>query len=91
MYWVTMVVRDMGWVKNDCGHSTICQVLTRQMGVWQNWLVSWSRWRNIPNQGHANPTHVPDHNCHPVLPLASESITFFCLCRINEEKCEVGM
>ena len=32
-----MVVRDMGWVDYDFGNSTVCQVLPRQMGVWQHW------------------------------------------------------
>ena len=63
-YSVTMVVGDMGWTDNDFGHSTVCWVLPRQMGGWQNWLVNWARWQNIANQGH-----VPDHHCHCVLPL----------------------
>ena len=50
-----MVVRDMGWVDYDLGHSTVCQVLFRQNGVWQNWLGNWARWWTIPNQGQPNP------------------------------------
>ena len=33
IYKVIMMVRDMGWVDYDFGHSTVCQVLPRQMGV----------------------------------------------------------
>ena len=49
-----MVVRDMGmgWVDYDFGHSTVSQVVLRQMGVWQNRLGNSARWWNIPNKGH---------------------------------------
>ena len=42
-YRETMVVGDMGWVDYNFGHSNVCQVLPRQMGVWQNWLGNWAR------------------------------------------------
>ena len=38
-YRVTMVVGDMGWVDYDFGHSTVCQVLPRQMGFGRIILV----------------------------------------------------
>ena len=56
-----MVVRDMGmgWVDYDFGHSTVSQVVLRQMGVWQNRLGNWKRWWNIPNKGQPNPCTRP--------------------------------
>ena len=39
IYSVTKVVGDMGWVDYDFGHSTVCQVLPRQMGFGRIILV----------------------------------------------------
>ena len=50
-YRLTMVFRDMGWVDYDFSHSTVCQVLLRQMGVWQKMARCWK----ISNQGQPNP------------------------------------
>ena len=43
LYRVTLVVADLGWVDYDFGHSTVCQVLLGQTGIWQNRLGNWAR------------------------------------------------
>ena len=57
------VSSDLGWVDIDLSHSTVSLVLLGQMGIWLNWLGSWTKWWNIK----VNPTHVTDHQPHPVL------------------------
>ena len=47
------LVGQLGWLNFDLGCPTICPVLLRLMGNWQNWLSSWARWWNIT----VNPTH----------------------------------
>ena len=49
----------MGWVDYDFGNSTVCQVLPRQMGVWQNGWVTGQE--GGTSQIKVNPTHVTDH------------------------------
>ena len=45
-----MVVGDMGWVDYDLGHSTACQVLLRQIWVWQNgWVTGQDGETSQPN------------------------------------------
>ena len=51
-----MVVGDMGWVDYDFCHSTLCQTLLRQMGVWQDWRGNSARWWN---KGQPNPCPQP--------------------------------
>ena len=45
----------LGWVDFDLGSFTLClDFLPGLMGNWQNWLGSWARWWNIPNQCRPN-------------------------------------
>ena len=55
VYRVTHLLANMGWVGLDFGCSTLCLVLPGLMGYWQNWLSSWARCLNIPNQSQPNP------------------------------------
>ena len=63
-YWVTKVVWDMSRVDLDFGCCTVCPILLGEMEIWQNRLGTQATWWNI--QLKVNPTHVPDHFCHPV-------------------------
>ena len=49
-YRVTHLLANLGLVDFDFGCSTLCL-----MGNWQNWLSTWARWWNIPNQSQPNP------------------------------------
>ena len=51
---VTHLLANLGWVDFEFGCSTLCLVLPGLMGKWQNWLSTWSRWGNIPNQSQPN-------------------------------------
>ena len=55
LYRVTHLLANLGWVDFDFGCSTLCLVLPGQMVNWQNWMRSWARWWNIPNQSQPNP------------------------------------
>ena len=50
LYREVHLLANFGWVDFDFGCSTLCLVLPGLMGNWQNWLSSWARWCNIPNQ-----------------------------------------
>ena len=53
-YRVTHLLVNLGWVDFDFGCSILCLVLPGRMGNWQNWLSSWARRWNIPNQSQPN-------------------------------------
>ena len=55
LYRVTHLMVHSGWVDFDYGCSTLCLVLPGLLGNWQNWLISWARWWNIPNPSQPNP------------------------------------
>ena len=60
LYRVTHLLANLGWVDIDFGCSTLCLILPGLMGNWQNWLSSWVRWWNIPNQSQPNPGSPAD-------------------------------
>ena len=53
--WHIYLLAHLGWVDFDFGCSTLCLILPGLMGNFQNWLSSWARWWNIPNQSQLNP------------------------------------
>ena len=57
---VTHLLANLGWVDLDFGCSALCLVLPGLMGNWQNWLSSWARWWNIPNQSQPIPVSPGD-------------------------------
>ena len=63
---VNLVDVDPGWVDLYFGCSIACQILLRQMGIWQNWLDRWAKWWSMQIQ--VNPTKVCDYQIHPVFP-----------------------
>ena len=60
IYRETHLLANLGWVDFDVGCSTLCLVLPGLMGNCQNWLSSWARWWNIPNQSQLNPGSTGD-------------------------------
>ena len=54
VYKATHLLANLGWVDFDFGFPTLCLVLPGLMRNWQNWLSSWARWWNIPNQSQPN-------------------------------------
>ena len=59
-----LVVRYLGWVDIEYGHSTVCPVLLGQMKIWQNWMVCWARWRKTEIK--VNQTQLTGLHPHPV-------------------------
>ena len=70
LYRVTHLLANLGWVDCDFACSTLCLILPGLMGNWQNWLSSWVRWWNIPNQNQPNPGSPGD-----VSPCTADSQT----------------
>ena len=56
-------LRPISLLDYEFGHSTVSPVLLGQMGIWQNWLYSWSRRWNIPNLSQPNRgTRPPEYS-----------------------------
>ena len=73
---VTLLVGDIDWVDYDFCQASVCQVLSRQMGVWQNWLGKWARWWNIQNQGQPNPCPRPPLYTRPLASIPAGNPLF---------------
>ena len=63
---IHLLGEDLGWVDFDFSCSTICPILLRLLGIWQNRLGSWARLWNT--QIKVNPTKVLGQLNHPVEP-----------------------